>query len=108
VIFRWGDGMNCVEGGFTEDIGRDEAFVLSCKCPPIGSHVSIQLLVPSPDLLRGALRLECTGKVTDVVREEAFCGFLLHGRFYEGEIRDAFSYTMSETFKRTCGPTLEK
>jgi len=99
VIFRWGDDMTYVEGGFTKDIGRDEAFVIAGNCPPIGSHVRIQVLVPSPDLLPGALRLECLGKVTDVVQGDGCSGFVLHGRFYDGQIRDDSTPAMREGSK---------
>jgi hypothetical protein len=108
VIFRWGEGMTYVEGGFTKEIGGDEAFVLSATCPPIGSQVSLQVLVPSPDLLPGTLRLECTGKVTDVVRENGYSGFILHGRFHECQIRDDFSVALSEALKRTSATDSEK
>ena len=48
TIFRWDDGAEHVEGGFTEEIGQDTALVFSNKCPPVGSDIYIQVLVPSP------------------------------------------------------------
>lgn len=100
VIFRWGDDMNYVDAGFTKDIGRDEAFVVSGTCPPIGAHVRIEVLVPSPDFLPTALRIECIGKVTHVVREDGLSGFLFHGRFYDGNIREDYSWPLAESLKR--------
>lgn len=113
VIFHWGEQMNNVEGGFTKDIGRDEAFVLSGNCPPIGTHVRMEVLVPSPDSLPGAIRIECSGKVTHVVREDGYCGFLFHGRFYDGRIREEYSRTIGQEIekhnaKSTSGPYLKE
>jgi hypothetical protein len=79
VIFYWNDGSDRTGGGFTCDVALDGALIFSSNCPPIGSAVRIEVLIPSPDRSGDELRIECTGKVTRVV-EQAGC-FGVHGMF---------------------------
>jgi hypothetical protein len=88
VIFHWGDARDYVEGGFTKDIARDETFVVSRHCPPIGSEIRIEVLVPSSDLQPRAVRIESVGKVAAVVDENGLRGFLFRGRFDDSLIRE--------------------
>ena len=79
VIFHWNDGTQHTEGGFTSDVALDGALIFSTKCPPVGSDIRIEVLVPSPDQSGDELRIECIGKVTRVA-EQAGC-FGVHGKF---------------------------
>jgi hypothetical protein len=79
VIFYWNDGVDRTGGGFTCDVSLDGALIFSSNCPPNGSAVRIEVLIPSPDRSGDELRIECTGKVTRVV-EQAGC-FGVHGIF---------------------------
>lgn len=79
VIFHWNDGTEQTGGGFTNDVALDGALIFSSKCPPVGSDIRIEVLIPSPDHSSEELRIECTGKVTRVA-EQAGC-FGVHGRF---------------------------
>lgn len=81
VIFHWNDGTEHTEGGFTSDVALDGALILSSKRPPIGSQVSIELLIPSPDETGEELRIECHGKVTRVLDEPGCSGFGVQGTF---------------------------
>jgi hypothetical protein len=81
VIFHWNDGTEHTEGGFTSDVALDGTMILSSKCPPIGSQVRIELLIPSPDKSGEELRVECLGKVTRVVDEPGCSAFGVHGTF---------------------------
>lgn len=81
VIFHWNNGRDHTEGGFTADVALDGAFILSTKCPPIGSDVRIEVLLPSPDESGGEMRIECEGKVTRVVSEPGCNGFGVRGIF---------------------------
>jgi len=76
VIFHWNDGTERTEGGFTNDVAMDGALIFSTKCPPIGSEVRIEVLLPSPDQSSEELRIECVGKVTRVVEEAGCFGVL--------------------------------
>ena len=81
VIFRWNDGTEHTEGGFTREISLDGALILSSKSPPIGSPVRIEVLLPAPDQSGGEIRIECVGTVT---RDSDDCGrgsFGVHGSF---------------------------
>ena len=79
VIFHWNDGTQRTEGGFTNDVALDGALIFSTKCPPVGSDIRIEVLVPSPDQSGEELRIECVGKVTRVA-EQSGC-FGVHGMF---------------------------
>jgi hypothetical protein len=79
VIFHWDDGKEHTGGGFTNDVALDGALIFSSKCPPVGSDIRIEVLVPSPDLSGEELRIECVGKVTRV-SQQAGC-FGVQGTF---------------------------
>ena len=79
VIFHWNDGAERTAGGFTNDVALDGALIFSSKCPPVGSDVRSEVLLPSPDKSAEELRIECVGKVTRVA-EQAGC-FGVHGVF---------------------------
>jgi hypothetical protein len=79
VIFHWNDGAERTAGGFTNDVALDGALIFSSKCPPVGSNVRIEVLLPSPDRSGEELRIECIGKVARVA-EQAGC-FGVHGVF---------------------------
>lgn len=81
VIFRWNDGTDHTEGGFTRDVALDGVFIVSSKWPPIGSEVRIEVLFPSPNEPSGELRVECTGKVTRLETSLRCTGFGVQGRF---------------------------
>ena len=81
VIFHWNDGREHTEGGFTSDVALDGALILSSKCPPIGSEVRIEVLIPSPDHSDEELRIECVGMVTRVVEQAGYSAFGVHGIF---------------------------
>jgi hypothetical protein len=72
VIFHWNDGTDHTEGGFTADVALDGAFILSSRCPPMGSSVRIEVLLPPPDQSGGELRIQCIGKVMRVVGDIGF------------------------------------
>jgi hypothetical protein len=87
VIFRWGDEEDYVAGGFTRDIAQNAAYVLSNKCPPVGSVVRIEVLVPLFDSFPAALHIEGIGKVTELIEDKGSSGFVFHGSFDDDRIR---------------------
>lgn len=83
VIFHWDDGTEHTEGGFTSNVARDGALILSSKCPPVGSDVRIEVLLPAPDGKEEEIRIECLGKVTRVDDRLGAGSFGVHGFFNE-------------------------
>jgi hypothetical protein len=74
VIFHWNDGTEHTEGGFTNDVSLDGALIFSAHCPPYGTAIRIELLIPSPDESGEDLRIECIGKVTRVAQQTGCFG----------------------------------
>jgi hypothetical protein len=66
VIFNWNDGTEHTGGGFTSDISLDGALIISSKCPPSGSNIRLEILLPAPDYSGEELKIECAGEVTRV------------------------------------------
>jgi PilZ domain len=86
VIFHWTDGGEFTEGGFTYDIALDGALICSTQCPPVGSAVRIEVLIPSPDQSSEPLRIQCTGTVTRIVSEGDRSSFGVSGSFSDDNI----------------------
>ena len=85
VIFHWNDGSERTEGGFTVDIALDGALISSSTCPPVGTDVRIEVLVPSPDSAE-EIRIECLGKVTRVAGVAGSCYFGVQGMFDDNKL----------------------
>ena len=81
VLFHWNDGGERMEGGFTSDVALDGALILSSKCPPVGTEIRIEVLIPAPDGSGEEIRIECIGRVTRVVDQPGCTAFGVHGKF---------------------------
>jgi len=81
VIFHWSDGSEHTEGGFTCDVALDGALIRSTRCPPVGSDIRIEVLLPSPDQSGEELRIHCMGKVSRVLNQGGFTSFGVAGGF---------------------------
>ena len=103
VIFRWNDGTDHTEGGFTRDVALDGVFIVSSKCPPVGAEVRIEVLFPSPNEPSGELRIECTGKVTRIETSFKGAGFGVEGRFDDKHLTQ---YVPMQRQSETCQPSL--
>jgi hypothetical protein len=86
VIFYWNDGIDHTDGGCTCDVALDGALIRSAVCPPIGSEVRIEVLLPSLDCGSEELRIQCVGKVTRVTRKGSFATFGVEGDFDDDHI----------------------
>lgn len=86
VIFHWNDGGEHTAGGFTCDVALDGALIQSAVCPPIGCDVRIEVLIPSPDISREQLRIQCSGKVTRAVSHSGGNSFGVRGFFDDDHI----------------------
>ena len=81
--------MERTEGGFTSNVALDSALILSSNCPPIGSEVRIEVLLPSPDRKGEEFQIECVGQVTRVVEQAGFGEFEVRGVFDDHLTRHA-------------------
>lgn len=86
VIFHWNDGTEHTGGGFTTDIALDGALILSGECPPIGSSIRIEVLLPSPNQTEEEIRIECLGKVTRVAVTSEYGYFGVQGFFNDDHL----------------------
>ena len=79
VIFHWRDGEERTQGGFTCDVARDGALIRTGTCPPIGSEVRIEVLVPSPERGGQEVRVQCIGVVTRITVRDGILFFRVEG-----------------------------
>ena len=86
VIFHWNDGADRTDGGFTCDVAVDGALIISSRCPPVGTDVRIEVLVPSPDHLSEEIRIECIGKVKRVWEQPGSTYFGVYGLFDDEQL----------------------
>jgi len=86
VIFHWDDGREQTEGGFTSDIALDGALIFCSRCPPIGTDVRIEVLIPVPNYAAEEVRIECIGKVTRVWEQPGSTYFGVHGMFNDDHL----------------------
>jgi hypothetical protein len=93
VIFHWNDGVEHTSGGFTGDVALDGALILSSECPPVGSDVRVEVLLPSPEMENEELRIGCSGKVVHASERSGFSAFGFHGIFEDEQLtRHALNY----------------
>ena len=83
VIFHWNDGIEHTEGGFTRDVGIDGALILCTHCPPLGSTIKVEVLVPSPNQDNEELWIGGVGKVTGITGGTGCAVFGVRGVFDE-------------------------
>jgi hypothetical protein len=86
VIFYWIDAGEHTAAGFTCDVALDGALIQSAACPPIGCDVRIEVLIPSLDISREQVRIQCLGKVTRAVRHRGGSTFGVRGFFDDDHI----------------------
>ena len=86
VIFRWNDGVEHTSGGFTSDVAMDGALILSSECPPVGSEVHMEVLLPSPGSESAELRVGCAGTVIHSSRRSGYSAFGVHGFFHDEQL----------------------
>ena len=81
VLFRWADSEEHYGVGHSGNIGRGGIFVFATKCPPVGSEVDVELMLPAFDLVPHPVRLRCTGRVIRVEACYHLNGFAVAGDF---------------------------
>ncbi len=78
--------MEHTEGGFTSDIALYGALILSSKCPPVGSPIRVEVLLPSPDQSDEEIRIECLGRVARVADAFEYGSFGVQGFFNDDHL----------------------
>jgi hypothetical protein len=86
VIFHWKDTEAHTEGGFTFDVARDGVLIRSKVCPPVGSTIRVEVLVPSVDVGGVGMRVECVGQVTRVNDRGGIMRFGVAGDFDDAHL----------------------
>lgn len=88
VLFRWADSMEHYDVGQGANVGVGGMFIFTAKCPPVGTQVEIEFVVPAFDRVSRELRLRCVGQVSRVEACYQVAGFAVMGRI-EGEHQGA-------------------
>jgi hypothetical protein len=81
VIFRWNDGTEHTEGGFTSQIALDRALIFSSSRPPVGTDVCIEVLFPCPAGEGREIRVACRGRVVQSAEAFRDDAFVVQGQF---------------------------
>lgn len=86
VIFHWNEGVEHTSGGFTCDVALNGALILSKQCPPVGSEVRVEILLPSPETENEEICISCTGKVVHSSERAGYSEFGFHGVFHDDQL----------------------
>jgi hypothetical protein len=85
VLFRWFDDSEHSDVGYCRNIGLGGVFVQTTKSLPVGTSVTLEVVISNLDWIPGELLLHFTGQVIRVEAWERLSGFAAAGRF-EDEI----------------------
>lgn len=86
VIFHWSEGVEHTSGGFTCDVALNGALIVSKQCPPVGSEVRIEILLPSPEMENEEICISCIGKVVHLSEKTGYSEFGFHGVFQDDQL----------------------
>ena len=86
VIFHWKEDCERTEGGFTCDVALDGALIRSPRCPPIGTDVQIEVLLPTPDRSGDDVKIDCIGMVIRISNQGGLTCFGVQGNFDDDHI----------------------
>jgi len=86
VIFHWNDGIEHTSGGFTSEVALNGALIVSRECPPVGSDVRLEVLLPSPEADNEELRIDCSGTVVHTCTRSGYSAFGFHGTFKDEQV----------------------
>ena len=80
VLFRWADSAEHYDVGHAGNVGLGGMFILTSKCPPVGTPVEIDFTIPAFDQIPRQVRFCCKGQVTRVETCYEIAGFAMAGR----------------------------
>jgi len=88
VLFRWADSAEHYDVGHSGNVGLGGMFILTSKCPPVGTEVEIDFAIPAFDRIPRQVRFCCKGRVTRVESCYEVAGFAVVGRIESGQLGD--------------------
>ena len=88
VLFRWADSAEHYDVGHSGNVGLGGMFILTSKCPPVGTEVEIDFAIPAFDRIPRQVRFCCKGRVTRVESCYEVAGFAVVGRTESGQLGD--------------------
>jgi PilZ domain len=88
VLFRWADSTEHYDIGHSGNVGLGGMFILTSKCPPVGTEVEIDFAIPAFDRIPRQLHFGCKGQVTRVETCYEVAGFAVTGRIESGQLGD--------------------
>jgi len=80
VLFRWADSAEHYDVGHSANVGVGGVFILTSKCPPVGTEVEVDFTIPAFDRIPRQLRFCCKGQVCRVETCYEIAGFAVVGR----------------------------
>ena len=83
MLFSWNDHAHHQNAGFTRDIGTGGVFIFARACPPRGSRLKVEIVVPLSKETGREIRLRCVGEVIRVELGSPYSqdGFAVAGDF---------------------------
>jgi hypothetical protein len=84
VLFRWADSIEHYDVGRSGNVGMGGMFILTSKCPPVGTQVEMEFVIPAFDQISRQVRFLCKGLVTRVETCYEVAGFAVAGRIEGG------------------------
>jgi hypothetical protein len=88
VLFCWADGTEHYDVGRSGNVGLGGMFIFAPKCPPLGTQVELEFVIPAFDLVPRQVRFRCIGQVTRVETCYEVAGFAVAGRIEGGRVGD--------------------
>jgi hypothetical protein len=87
VLFRWADSVeHYYDVGHSGNVGLGGMFTLTSKCPPVGTQVEMEFVIPAFDRITRQVRFRCKGQVTRVESCYGVAGFAVAGRIESGQL----------------------
>jgi hypothetical protein len=81
VVFHWKEEKPYSGVGYSRNIGVGGAFIVSSYCPPLGSQIEIDVVVPAFDRWPAEISFRHTGRVVRIQPTEDLLGFAVAGEF---------------------------
>jgi hypothetical protein len=82
VVFHWNEESKEYSGvGYTRNIGLGGIYIVTSYCPPVGSRIRIDVVVPAFDRSPKEILFRHTGQVVRIQPTEALLGFAVAGEF---------------------------
>jgi hypothetical protein len=81
VVFHWKEEKPYSGVGYSRNIGLGGVLIVSSYCPPLGSQIEIDVVVPAFDRSPKEILFRHTGRVVRIQPTEDLLGFAVAGEF---------------------------